>query len=86
MPIIKSADEGLNRFIDIFLAKSEKLVKLVAINAALALYLLNNVELKKSFEICRNEIISGRAYEKLKSLKPMKQKRHNDRFLKGYKE
>lgn len=69
MPFIKSRDEGLNTFIDIFLAKSDELVNLVAINAALALYLLNEVELKKAFELCKNEIISGRAYEKLKSLK-----------------
>ena len=69
MPVIKSVDDGQNAFLSVFNGFAEKLIDLVAINASLGLHLLENISLKEAFQICREELKSGRAYEKLLGLK-----------------
>lgn len=68
MPIIKSADDGRDAFLSVFNGFAEKLIDLVAINASLGLHLLENISLREAFQICKEELKSGRAYEKLLGL------------------
>ena len=74
MPVVKSVDEGVNAFLSVFSCAAEKLINLVAINASLGLQLLENMNLSEAFQMCKEELISGRAYEKLISLKDQKVK------------
>jgi len=69
MPVIKSVDDGLNTFLSVFSCAAEKLIDLIAINASLGLHLLENISLREAFHLCKEELTSGRAYEKLLGLK-----------------
>jgi anthranilate phosphoribosyltransferase len=74
MPVIKSVSESYNAFLDVFRGVEEKFINLVAINASLGLHLVENINLKEAFLICKEELVSGRAYKKLLSLKNYKVK------------
>jgi anthranilate phosphoribosyltransferase len=65
MPAVKDRDDARNLFISGLSGKDENVADIFAINTALALKTIDNIELDKGYVICRKHIDAGEAKDKL---------------------
>jgi len=68
MPIVEDDKDAMDLFMKGLLGEDEIVANIFAINTALAIYNCKGTEMKEAFKIAKNEITSGRAMDKLRSL------------------
>jgi len=69
MPVVDSKEDAVNKFTSAIKGDDKNYANLLAINSALILTLINNKPMRKNFKIALEAINSGKAYEKLLSLR-----------------
>ncbi|HOD13215.1 MAG TPA: anthranilate phosphoribosyltransferase [Spirochaetota bacterium] len=68
MPVVRDRDDARHQFLDGLTGRCETLMKVFALNAALALRTMNCCGMREGFFSAREQISSGRAISKLEEL------------------